>query len=35
MRRFEAIAAREHARVVIPHDPRDVAALPRFPAWLD
>ena len=35
MRRFEASAAREHARVVIPHDPRDVAALPRFPAWLD
>jgi glyoxylase-like metal-dependent hydrolase (beta-lactamase superfamily II) len=35
MRRFEAIAAREHARVVIPHDPRDIAALPRFPAWLD
>ena len=35
MRRFEAIAAREHARVVIPHDPRDVATLPRFPAWLD
>jgi glyoxylase-like metal-dependent hydrolase (beta-lactamase superfamily II) len=34
MRRFEAIAAREQARVVIPHDPRDVAGLPRFPAFL-
>ena len=34
MDRFEAIAARTHARVVIPHDPRDVAALPRFPAYL-
>lgn len=35
MRRFEAIAAHEHAMVVIPHDPRDIAALPRFPDWLD
>jgi len=34
MRRFEAIAVRDHARVVIPHDPRDVAELPRFPAYL-
>ena len=34
MRRFEAIAVRDHARVVIPHDPRDIADLPRFPAWL-
>lgn len=34
MRRFEAIAVRDHARVVIPHDQRDVAALPRFPAFL-
>jgi glyoxylase-like metal-dependent hydrolase (beta-lactamase superfamily II) len=34
MDRFEAIARRTHARVVIPHDPRDVAALPCFPAYL-
>ncbi|MEI7036493.1 N-acyl homoserine lactonase family protein [Fulvimonas yonginensis] len=34
IRRFEAIAVRDHARVVIPHDPRDVAALPHFPAFL-
>lgn len=34
MQRFEAIAARTGARVVIPHDPRDVAALPRFPDYL-
>ncbi|WP_424681350.1 N-acyl homoserine lactonase family protein [Frateuria sp. YIM B11624] len=34
MARFEAIARRTHARVVIPHDPRDVAALPSFPAYL-
>jgi len=34
MNRFEAIAARTHARVVIQHDPRDVALLPRFPAYL-
>lgn len=34
MDRFEAIAARTHARVVIQHDPRDVALLPRFPACL-
>src|SRR5690242_17232903 len=34
MARFEAIAKRTHARVVIPHDPRDVAALPCFPAYL-
>ena len=34
MDRFEAIAARMHARVVIQHDPRDVALLPHFPAYL-
>lgn len=34
MDRFEAIARRTHARVVIPHDPRDMAALPSFPAYL-
>jgi len=34
MDRFEAIVARTHARVVIQHDPRDIAALPRFPACL-
>ncbi|SEI50723.1 N-acyl homoserine lactonase family protein [Frateuria terrea] len=34
MDRFEAIAARTHAWVVIPHDSRDIAALPRFPSYL-
>lgn len=34
MDRFETIAARTHARVVIQHDPRDIAALPHFPACL-
>jgi glyoxylase-like metal-dependent hydrolase (beta-lactamase superfamily II) len=34
MARFEAIARRTHARVVIPHDPRDVAALPSLPGYL-
>lgn len=34
MQRFEAIAARAHARVVIQHDPRDIALLPPFPAHL-
>jgi len=34
MDRFEAIAPRSHARVVIQHDPRDVALLPHFPAYL-
>lgn len=34
MDRFEVIAARTHARVVIQHDPRDVALLPHFPAYL-
>jgi hypothetical protein len=34
MDRFEAIATREHARVIIRHDPRDIALLPRFPACL-
>ncbi|MFC5527163.1 N-acyl homoserine lactonase family protein [Rhodanobacter ginsengisoli] len=34
MQRFEAIAARAHARVVIQHDPRDIALLPPFPAYL-
>jgi N-acyl homoserine lactone hydrolase len=34
MARFEAIARRTQARVVIPHDPRDIAALPSLPAYL-
>lgn len=34
MDRFEAIAARTHATVVVQHDPRDIALLPRFPAYL-
>jgi glyoxylase-like metal-dependent hydrolase (beta-lactamase superfamily II) len=34
MARFESIATRTHARVVIQHDPRDIALLPHFPAWL-
>jgi N-acyl homoserine lactone hydrolase len=34
MDRFEAIATRTHARVVIQHDPRDIALLPHFPAYL-
>ncbi|KRE88619.1 hypothetical protein ASG87_08540 [Frateuria sp. Soil773] len=34
MDRFEALARRDHARVVIQHDPRDIALLPRFPAYL-
>jgi hypothetical protein len=34
MQRFEAIAARTHATVVVQHDPRDIALLPRFPAYL-
>mgnify|MGYP002780484555 CR=1 FL=1 len=32
--RFEAIAANLKARVVIQHDPRDLASLPAFPAAL-
>lgn len=34
MDRFEAIAKRDHARVVIQHDPRDIALLPKFPDYL-
>lgn len=34
MDRFEAIAARDRARVVIQHDPRDIALLPKFPDYL-
>lgn len=34
MDRFEAIAARTHATVVVQHDPRDIALLPRFPAYM-
>jgi glyoxylase-like metal-dependent hydrolase (beta-lactamase superfamily II) len=34
MQRFEAIAVHDHARVVIQHDPRDIAVLPRPPAYL-
>lgn len=32
--RIERIARRTHARIVIQHDPRDYAALPRPPAFL-
>jgi hypothetical protein len=35
MDRFEHIAARTHARVIVQHDPEDFRALPKFPAWLD
>jgi glyoxylase-like metal-dependent hydrolase (beta-lactamase superfamily II) len=34
MDRFEAIAARTHALVVVQHDPRDIAGLPSLPAYL-
>lgn len=34
MDRFEAIAARDRARVVIQHDPRDIALLPKFPDYM-
>jgi len=34
MDRFEAIAKRDRARVVIQHDPRDIALLPKFPDYL-
>lgn len=34
MERFEAIAKRDHARVVIQHDPRDIKLLPKLPAYL-
>jgi N-acyl homoserine lactone hydrolase len=34
MARFERIARRTHGRVVIQHDPRDYAALPKPPAFL-
>jgi len=34
MDRFETNAARTHARLVIQHDPRDIALLPHFPAYL-
>jgi glyoxylase-like metal-dependent hydrolase (beta-lactamase superfamily II) len=34
MDRFEAIAARTGAMVVVQHDARDIALLPRFPAYL-
>ena len=33
--RFERIARRTHARVIIQHDPQDFAALPRYPAFLE
>jgi len=35
MDRFEEIARRLHALVIIQHDPRDIAKLPRFPAAAD
>lgn len=34
MDRFEAIARNTYARVVIQHDPRDIAELPRLPDYL-
>jgi len=33
--RIEKIVHNTHARFVIQHDPRDFAALPKFPAYLD
>jgi glyoxylase-like metal-dependent hydrolase (beta-lactamase superfamily II) len=33
--RFRALAVAEHARIVIQHEPADVAALPRFPQGAD
>jgi N-acyl homoserine lactone hydrolase len=33
--RFEKIAARTHARVIIQHSPEDFAALPKIPAYLE
>lgn len=35
MDRVEAIAAETHARVIIGHDPADIAKLPTFPAYLE
>jgi N-acyl homoserine lactone hydrolase len=35
MDRFESLAQRLHARVVVQHDPKDFRALPAFPAYLD
>lgn len=35
MDRFERIAARTHARVIVQHAPEDFAAFPKFPAFLD
>lgn len=33
--RFEGVAARESARVIVQHSPQDVATLPAPPFWLD
>jgi glyoxylase-like metal-dependent hydrolase (beta-lactamase superfamily II) len=33
--RIEHIVANQHARVIVQHDPRDIASLPHFPAFLD
>lgn len=33
--RIEKIIANTHARLIIQHDPRDFATLPKFPAYLD
>lgn len=33
--RFEGVAARESARVIVQHSPEDVATLPASPSWLD
>jgi glyoxylase-like metal-dependent hydrolase (beta-lactamase superfamily II) len=35
MDRFERIASRTHARVIVQHAPEDFAAFPKFPAFLD
>lgn len=33
--RFERLATRTHARVIVQHDPEDFRSLPKFPAYLD
>lgn len=33
--KLNGIIAREHARLVIQHEPKDNAALPRLPGWLE
>jgi glyoxylase-like metal-dependent hydrolase (beta-lactamase superfamily II) len=34
-KRLEALIASEHARLIIQHEPKDNAALPHLPSWLD